>query len=284
MDSNEGRLKIIQSEAERLKQYLNTLPPEAWSKPSACDGWEVADIVAHLTFVAEFCADVISRGVRGDVSPPRGFPGIDLPESSTLDAYIAEEALTRRKRLGEQLLPTFRARWDQFHQLMASLSPDDWGKPCWRFRWIGTYPAQQFIVLTLQELVVHGWDLRSRLEPSPSLSAECLPVLVERIAQPTFPRLSNLRMSSRQSGPVRYRFAVTGIGPSTHDIVVEEGKGRIEPAGAGAAEVTFRCDRDTFVLMMYKRLTLDEAIAAGRLSAEGDSGLISDFDRWSKGA
>ena len=271
---------VIQSESQRLSQYLQNLPADAWQKPSACDRWEVRDVAAHLDFVAEFYLDVVSRGVHGDTSPPKSFPGIDLPDRSTLDEYLAEEALARRQRLGEQLLPALTARWDQLNQLLARLGPGDWEKPCWRFRWIGTYPARQFIVLTIQELAIHGWDLSSRLEPSPSLSAECFPVLLDRIAQPTFPRLSNLPVSSKQSGPVRYRFEMTGGSPSKHDMIVEDGKGSIEPAGSEVAQVTFRSDPDTFVLLMYKRLTAEELTAAGRLTAEGDSGLISDFHRW----
>ena len=273
-------VRVIQSESQRLSQHLHTLPSDVWQKPSACDRWEVRDVVAHLDFVAEFYTDVISRGVRGDVSPPKEFPGIDLPDRSTFDEYIAEEALARRKSLGERLLPTLIARWDRLNQLMGRLSSEDWNKPCWRFRWIGTYPAWQFIVLTIQELAIHEWDLRFGLEPSPSLSAECLPVLLERIAQPTFPRLSNLRVSSSQSGAVRYRFEVTGVVPGRHDMIVEDSKGRIEPAGAEAAQVTFHCDIDTFVLIMYTRLTANQVTAAARLTAEGDSALISDFHRW----
>ncbi len=53
MDSPEERVKIAIAESERLKEHLSSLPPEAWNKPSACDGWEVRDVVAHLAWVAE---------------------------------------------------------------------------------------------------------------------------------------------------------------------------------------------------------------------------------------
>lgn len=277
---------VIQTEAEWLAEFLQALPPEAWSTPSACNLWEVGDVVAHLVFVAEFYADVIARGVRGDVSPPARFPGIDLAERSSFDAYIGQTALAYRKRLGVQLLPTFRTRFAALHHLMASLRPYDWEQPCWRFRWFGHPPARYFLVMTIQELAIHGWDLRAGLEPLPRLSGACVPVLVERAIQRfrLIPTLASFRLSVTPPGPVRYRFAVRGVVPGTYDFVVEEAQVRLEPAGAAMANLTVRCETDTFVLMMYKRLSLQKATAAGRASADGESGLIADFDHWLTGA
>jgi len=286
MEAPENLVKVIQTEAGRLTEYLQTLAPEAWSKPSACDLWEVGDVVAHLVFVAEFYRDVIDRGMRGNVSPPERFPGIDLADRSSFDSYMGQTALAYRKRLGEQLLPTFSARFAALHHLMASLRPQDWEQPCWRFRWLGHPPARDFLVMTIQELAIHGWDLRARLEPSARLSGACLPVLVERAAQRfrNNPGFASFRLSATQPAPVRYRFEVIGEVPGTYDLVVEEAKARLEPAGSAKANIIFHCETDTFVLMMYQRLTLHKATAAGRISAEGESGLIADFALWLKGA
>jgi uncharacterized protein (TIGR03083 family) len=286
MEAPENLVKVIHTEAERLAESLQTLPPEAWSTPSACALWEVGDVVAHLVFVAEFYADVIARGVRGDVSPPARFPGIDLADRSSFDAYIGQTALAYRQRLGAQLLPTFRARFAALHQLMAHLRPPDWEQPCWRFRWFGHPPARYFLVMTIQELAIHGWDLRAGLEPLPRLSGACLPVLVERAMQRfrLIPTLASFRLSATPPGPVRYRFAVRGAVPGTYDFVVEEAQVRLEAAGAAMANLTFCCETDTFILMMYKRLTLHEATAAGRVLADGESGLIADFAQWLRGA
>ena len=83
--------------------------------------------------------------------------------------------------------------------------------------------------------------------------------------------------------PLRYRFAMTGAVPGTHDIVVEGDTARMEPAGALEASVTFRCDIETFLLLMYSRLTQETAIAGGRLAREGDPQVAAAFDQWFKG-
>ena len=70
MDAIETRVKLIKSESEGFGQYLDSLAPDNWSHNSACDLWEVRDVVAHLVWVAEFYLDTISRGVNGDASAP----------------------------------------------------------------------------------------------------------------------------------------------------------------------------------------------------------------------
>ena len=55
------------------------------------------------------------------------------------------------------------------------------------------------------------------------------------------------------------------------------------PGRQTAADVTFRCNTDTFVLLMYRRLSLDAAIAAGRLAADGDLDMTAAFKAWLEG-
>ncbi len=285
MDTPEHLVEVLQVETERLTQYLQTLPPDAWSRPSACDLWEVRDVVGHLTWVAEFYADTIARGVHGDTSLLADRPPGDGPEAAAFHAYIAQRAITCRQHFGEQLLPTCRTRYEQLHHLLAGLLPQDWEKPCafWRFR--GNIPVRAFLPLTMQELAIHGWDIRSRLETPAPLSAESLPVLMARIpARFGGTGSAAFRFDAPPPLPVRYRFVLTGVVPSTHDIVVENTTAWMEPAGTATPHVTFRCAPDIFVLLMYRRLTLEPVLAAGQLVVEGDQGLTSAFDRWLKGA
>lgn len=54
------------------------------------------------------------------------------------------------------------------------------------------------------------------------------------------------------------------------DIVVEGDQARLAPVEAAQADVTFHCATEPFVLLLYGRLTLPHAIAAGRIVAEGE--------------
>jgi len=74
MDTRAHRIQLGQAAAEQLTQYLHTLSAEAWHHPSACAGWEVCDVVAHLALGATFYASTVARGVQGDTAPPAGAP------------------------------------------------------------------------------------------------------------------------------------------------------------------------------------------------------------------
>src|SRR5262245_51795865 len=74
MDTRAHRIQMGQAAAEQLTQYLHTLSAEAWHHPSACAGWEVCDVVAHLALGATFYASTVARGVQGDTAPPAGAP------------------------------------------------------------------------------------------------------------------------------------------------------------------------------------------------------------------
>ena len=281
MDAPEERVRLVLAESERLKQYLHSLPPEAWRTPSACDRWEVRDVVAHLVLGAEIYAESISRGLRGDASAPAGRPPVGPFTAASFSEPMAQTTLSRRESLGDQLLATFNATNEQLNLLHAELGPQDWEKPCYHSAAAIVAPVRTFIDLRMCELALHGWDIRSRLEPAAHLSDESLPVLMGLVPQ----FIGWIFWSgSRLPSPIRYRFHLTGPSASTSDIVVEGDTVRMEPAGADPAHVTFRCDMETFVLIMFGRLTLPAALAQSHLVAEGEAERVDAFAQWFRGA
>ena len=64
MDTLEYRIELCQAAAEQLTQYLQTLSPEEWCHPSACEAWEVRDVVGHLIGGAVSYAEAIQRAAR----------------------------------------------------------------------------------------------------------------------------------------------------------------------------------------------------------------------------
>src|SRR5215471_19572623 len=145
MDSPEETVKLIMAESERLTQYLHSLPPEAWSTPSACARWEVRDVVAHLVLGAEIYAESISCGLRGDASAPAGRPPLGSCTAASFSEPMAQTTLSRRESLGDQLLSTFNATNEQLNLLHAGLSPQDWAKPCYHGAAAFVAPVRTFI-------------------------------------------------------------------------------------------------------------------------------------------
>jgi uncharacterized protein (TIGR03083 family) len=283
MDTFADRVKVLQAEAERIKQYLHALPLATLSQPSACTQWQVQDVIAHLIGVAETYASSVSRGLQGDTGPlPGRLPAWQATAALSAEG-IAQRSIAARKTLGDQLLASFDAANDHLNGLLAGLTPEQRTIPCYHPG--GIVKAQNFIDLRLKELAVHEWDIRAGLEPEAHVSPASIPAILTTISESI--ASGSLRWAfwsgPHLTTPVRYRLAVTGPGPGKSDIVVEGNTLRIEDAGGTTADVTIRCDTETYVLLVYGRLNLEAAIAAGRLTIEGDRHLAMAFGQWFRG-
>ena len=280
MDSPDERVKIAIAESERLKEYLGSLPPEAWNRPSACDRWEVQDVVAHLAWVAQWKIERIQQSLQGNPPTPEGQPAPGPVSAASFAEGNAQQAISRRERQGEQVFSDFIETNDQLNQLMATLRPQDWDRPHYYVS-LGTEPLRFHPDLRISELAMHGWDIRSKLEPEAHLSDESLPALMDML--PSQLERFIFRPGPRLPAPIRYRIELTGAGARSGDIVVEGDKAGMGPAGTEKADVTFQCDTETFNLIVYGRLTVDAAIGAERLTIQGDKRLAREFQRWFPG-
>jgi len=283
METFADRVTLLQAESARIKQYLHSLPPDAWDRPSACTQWQVRDVVAHLVGVAEVYANFIARGIQGDHAPPPGWLPAGRGSAMAGAARTAQHSIAARERLGEQLLAAYDAADAQLNRVLAGLRPQDRAQPCYLSG--GLVPAQHFIELRLKELAIHEWDIRSRLEPNAQVSPTSLPAIMTTIA-------GSMASGSipwafwpgpRLSAPVRYRFVVTGPVPYRTTLVVAGDRVDIEEAGDAAVDVTFHCETETFVLLISARLTLERALDTGRVIVEGDRRLAMAFSQWFKG-
>ena len=143
------------------------------------------------------------RGARRHGATSRGAP----PWGAN-----AQRAIAYRERLGDQLLATFTERTAHFYQLLQSLGPQDWEKPC--YHPLGLRPAQQFITMRLIELAMHAWDIQSALDPTAALFPDSLPVFMELV--PRIVSLLRMQPDARRLVPLRCHFTVTGAVPSQY--------------------------------------------------------------------
>ena len=279
MNSPEQDFAVTLNESSAFKQYINDLPPNAWKQQSACEQWTVGDVIVHMVTVNHFFATFLSRGLEGIQTPPEGqtAPGA-LSASSAADIWH-QSVLAVRKRLGNEILDRFNATSDHLDKLMADVKDSEWNKPCYHPAEI--FPARRFLNARTCELVMHGWDIRSRLEPEIEISSNAIPLVLQFI-----PSFANWLFwpKGELSEPICYRFKLNGPGSRDMDIVVNGGKADINKAGKKPSNVTFRCSTETFVLMMYGRLRAEDLIESRTLLVEGSETLAKEFGRLFKGA
>ena len=270
----QNRTRLARLEAERLAAYLGDLPPEDWNHSTACDLWQVGDVVGHLVWIGEFYVKFIRRALDGDVSPPPGSPRDELYAGMSPEQFYDLTAREYRRRFGEDLLLAFISRYAELGVLLESIPPDSYEMPC--FYHSGNRPVWTLADLTVQELAVHAWDIQSHTAPGTPLSPESQPVLLERVVQRPQPAVP---LAQTAAGPATLRFQLSGAVSRAYDFTPFSDATRIEAAGDAPAAATLRCDAETFILALYRRQSFADAIATGSISPSGDQALAHAFAR-----
>ena len=271
-----GKVETIRQIAESLESYLDLLPENNWSRPSRCDLWEVADVVAHLTGGAERQTLSMELGREGRAEPPAGFSAQDLVSMSESNA---QRDINLRQRLAGSLLNGFVKNHDRLHLLLTEFGPAEWEIPCWHAR-RGPIPARDYVDLRLQELVIHDWDIRAAMDPAASLDAEGARALVP-VAQTWL--AMTFRPGAKLEAPVTYRFNVTGHPSASHDLIADGESFEIKTQGSSPADVTISCDGDSYLLFAYGRLDASGKGGSSRFDIRGNTRLLKLFGQWFKG-
>jgi uncharacterized protein (TIGR03083 family) len=269
MSTDADRAQALHDEAQRLEAFLRTLPPAEWQRPSRCDHWQVADVVAHL--IEDRHADRITRGLHGDLTPS-GFVPRGTLHTDAWRASIVHHPITLRRQLGDALLAAFCAENAHVDTLLTGLQPEEWETLCYHPP--GPLTVRDLVTLRLTEVAIHGWDIRASFDPQAALSEASVLVLVT-----TIPRVVRraFRPDATRTRTVRYRLHMTEAVAARLDIVLSRAGATVEPARTAKADVTCHSDTATAVLVIFGRLTLAEAIADGRVHVEGESELVDAF-------
>src|SRR5215813_8203765 len=116
-------------------------------------------------------------------------------------------------------------------------------------------------------------------DPHVRLSPETAAVMVERY--PYRPRWWDIALPLQHPPlPVRFRFTISGVtAPGTDFVVATPEEQYMEVPKKIPADVTLRCDAQTFVLLAYGRLSPTAARATGLLTAEGHQAWAAIFLR-----
>ncbi len=264
--------RLLKQESDDLISYLETLTDDQWSVQSACEEWTVADVMGHLFWVFnDHLFDGTSRALRGDVSAPEGSPIPGSISRRERDRWLSDIAKRYSSEYGLNLLPEFKSYAGKVYELWGTLNPGNWDLP--RYGFMGPQTISERISTPATETAVHHWDIRSRLHPDTAyLSTECTTLLMKRATGFSF-----FEPGAKLTAHERYRVVFDEYTETELDFVNEGDGAYVESPAQSKPEVTFRCDPETMVLIMYGRLALEEAEHANRISYEGESAAAHHF-------
>ena len=275
-NSTTNLVETVIAEASRLRTFLESFDAQTWQSDSTSQGWTIEDVVAHLAGSAGGWATNISRAVAGDSGPPEG--QAFLPPGARASHPSGPAARESRQQSGIQILQDFIEGHERLRKVLGTLCEEDWDKPCFHRR--GVLPIKAFLGIQLQELALHGWDIRWGLDSAAELSLDSLAALIDLV-----PRWVNTAFAPGLDLPipVRYRFEVSSPLPVYNDLIVNGDTFNTEVNVTQAADAIFRCYTGNYILLMFGRLQVEQAIADGRLSIEGSLEQAKNFNVWFKG-
>ena len=274
MTAVESQIELVKTLVSSISERSASLSKEQLALPSACDEWQVQDVIAHLIGGADRQIENMTRGKSGDSGPPRA---VDTPASPDLGA---RRDMHWRESLGDGLLAGFDDYYARLFDLLDTFHPDGWETPCWHQR-RGAMPAWEYIELRIQELAIHDWDMRKALEPNPSLNPDCIaPILgfATKWLGMCF------RPGEKLDTPVVYEFDLAP--PHAASIILRVNGDSFDVLSCKETPEdrwTICAEAPAFLLFIYGRITGREAIAANEFAITGDPAQLDQFEAWFRG-
>jgi uncharacterized protein (TIGR03083 family) len=247
-------LAALRREADAMLALVSM--PEHWRTPTACEGWEVRDMVGHIVDATESYLTGFEVARNGG-QPPEPV-GIQEMATITNAAALAYRAVAR-----DELLARYRDDVAQQLDELESLSDDEWSTFLVADKYIGPLPAMVVAAGSLGGLTVHAWDIREGLGTPHAIAAESADLLVPFV----FLMWSATADTTHVSTP--YDICIRTTGPNGGDTRIEVATDglQIKPDNHTKCAATLEFDPASLLLTAYGRTNTgtvrgDTAVAA----------------------
>jgi uncharacterized protein (TIGR03083 family) len=217
--------------------------PRRWEAPTACEGWEVRDVIGHLVDTTEGYLPAFEIARSGGAAPePLGL--------QVMSQRVDEGAKAFRKVPRYELLGRLRDDRDRMIEEFAALSDGDWSTLMVPHTYMGPLPAMFYPVFQLVDYAVHAWDIRQGIGDPHVMSGDAADLLVPVIFilwQATAdvsgvgqPYTVGVRTTGRNGGDIRVAVSSEGV--------------QFEPGDLDDCDAILEFDPATLVLTGYARM------------------------------
>jgi uncharacterized protein (TIGR03083 family) len=249
-------LRTLDAEMDHTFQLVDD--PGIWEAPTACEGWEVRDVIGHLVDATEgYFPGFDAARDGGEMPEPFGLTGM----AKRVDEHARAFRSSSRDEMTERLRDD-RAR---MMEIFEGLSADDWTGLMVAHPYMGPIPSMFYPMFQMVDYAVHSWDIEEGLGTPHALSADAVDLLVPVIfilwqatadtAGVTEPYCVGIRTSGRNGSEMRMNVTGEGI--------------QYEPGSLDDCVAVLDFDPASLVLTAYGRIN------GG--CAHGDRAKASDF-------
>jgi uncharacterized protein (TIGR03083 family) len=239
--SKENLLRTLRREIEGTFDLISD--PARWEAPTACESWQVRDIVGHLVDTTEGYLPAFELARTG------GAP-IEAKSLRDMARLVDEGAKQFRKVPQDELVGRLRDDADEMLAIFDELEPNEWAGLLPGHGFMGPVPAMFYAEFQLVDYAVHSWDIRQGIGDPHGLDGDAADLLVPLIfilwqatadtSGVTSPYSVGVRTSGRNGGDVRVDVSSDGV--------------QFAPGDVSDCAATLEFDPATFVLTGYARM------------------------------
>jgi len=254
---------LLRDEADGLLADFARLADTDWSRPTACAGWDVLDVLIHLHLGTVLHVNMLRDGLAGRFQPPW-----DLPPGADPSATFRQRHQQGRLDGPGPHVEGFRAAVADYDQVMAEVDDAALDRPAWF--WSGQAPLRTLIAARAFDHVIHRADIRRAVGWQPWFT----PAGGRQAGELATRSAELFSLPDRLVG-VQGAVLQTIDGVSTQAYVAD-GRVRIAPPD-GRHQAAITTDGGTWALVTWGRLALTDALAQRLVTVEGDHTLAERY-------
>ncbi len=246
-------LRVVRDEAQRM--FALAEQPGAWQAPTACESWQVRDVIGHLV-------DTTEGYFRAFETARSGVPAPGAYGLAGMHERAGEYAQSFRELSQPELMKRARADLDKMMSILEPLSEEEWTGLLVPHFYMGSVPAFIYAAGQLMDYGVHTWDIKQGTGNAHGISGDAADLLVpfmfiiwQSTVKPDADRTPftiGVRVSGRNAG--EYRMSVSDQGLA------------YEPGSVADLPTVLDFDAGSLVLTTFGRMNAgtvrgDEALA-----------------------
>jgi uncharacterized protein (TIGR03083 family) len=249
-------LGVVRDQASQM--FTLAEAPDAWERKTACESWEVRDVIGHLVDTMEgyFKAFEVARS-GANAENAYGLLG--------MHERAGDQARAFRQLSQQEMMTRVRADFDKMMGILEPLSEEEWTSMIVPHYYMGPVPAFIYAAGQLMDYGVHTWDILEGTGKAHALDADAADLLVPfmfiiwqstiRPGSASSPFTIGVRVSGRNGGDTR--------------VTVSEGGMSYEPGDISDLPAVIEFDPAALVLTAFGRIN------GGTVS--GDTALAGRF-------
>jgi len=225
-------LRVVRDQANQM--FTLAEQPSAWEAPTACESWEVRDVIGHLVDTMEgyFKAfDVARSGATAE----NAYGLLGMHERA------GDQARAFRSLSQQEMMDRVRGDFDKMMGILGPLNEEEWTSMIVPHFYMGPVPAFIYAAGQLMDYGVHTWDILEGTGRAHALDADAADLLVPFmfiIWQATIkpdaniePLTIGIRVSGRNGGDTRVSVGESGMTYEPGDISDLPAVIEFDPAG-----------------------------------------------------